>query len=81
VPVDPLVQEQPAVLIQNAIVECRESKQGSGQAAIGIKARLCMLEDRISRLEDRYSSLEDRIGWLKDKISRFEEYIQNLQDE
>jgi hypothetical protein len=81
VPVDPLLQEQPAVPIQNAVVECREGEQGSGQAAAGVEARLCMLEDRISRLEDRCGGLEDRIGWLKDKISGFEEHMQNLRDE
>lgn len=81
VPVGPLLQGQPAVQMQNTVIEGRAGEQGSGRAAASLEARLARLEDRISRLEDRCGGFEDRIGRLEDKLGRFEELMQNLRNE
>jgi hypothetical protein len=74
VPVDPLLQGQPAVQMQNTVIEHRAGEQGSGRAAASLEARL-------ARLENRCSGFEDRIGRLEDKLDGIEELMQNLRNE
>jgi archaellum component FlaC len=64
--------------MQSAITKRYISEQLLNKAAISLKDRFCIIEDKISQFEDRCSRFEDRIGYLENKVSGFKKLIQNL---